>query len=158
MPVDVMVRLDPTRTGLVPCDSAQAEILSDLRPGKDYRAEVTGARNPLFHRRVMALIRFCFGQWDPAPLVHKGREVERDFESFRAEMLILAGHYTVTHRLNGDVRLKPRSISFAKCDETEFQRVYSGLINVALRNITSMRDMSEAQVGRAVDEIMRHAS
>ena len=140
---------------LLPADAVQAEILCEAaREGVEYEVRLVRKRNPRFHRKFMALVRFCWSLWSPPARTYKGHELERDFGGFRGDLQVLAGHFEATYRIDGQIRLRPKSISFAKCDETDFERVFSGVLNVALRHIPAMAGMTRQQVDLAVQQVM----
>lgn len=58
-----------------------------------------------------------------------------DFEQFRKDLLILAGYHRSVARLDGSVRLEAQSMSWARMDETEFQRLYSSVADVILQRV-----------------------
>lgn len=154
MPIDLRLRYHPSGA-LVPDNAVDAEVMQqDLAPGVQYRATLTRPRGGKFHRLVLGLIRYCFDLWEPEPLLHAGMAVERSFEAFRAELLILAGHYRAIYRVDGSVRLEPKSISFARCDEIEFRRVFGNLINVALRHLPRLAGMSPEALEAAAQRVL----
>ncbi|MBA5202213.1 DUF1367 family protein [Pectobacterium aroidearum] len=54
----------------------------------------------------------------------------KSFESFRAWVTIEAGFYFTFYMPDGTKRNEPKSISFAKMDETEFSELYRAVLNV----------------------------
>ena len=114
-------------------------------------------RNYLFLKKTMCLFRVCFDyftenhEWNQT---YKGIAIEPSFEMFRKNLTILAGHYTATYDIRGDVRLEAKSLSFAKCTEEEAGQIYSDVINAALKQVYSL-SMTEDQLRKLVDEILR---
>jgi len=75
---------------------------------------------------------------------YKGRVMEKNREQFREDILILAGFYEQTFDLKGRMRLRAKSISFAKMDDSEFERVYQSVVTVLLREVlTTYKDRAE---------------
>lgn len=120
---------------LVPVDEESAALLAKFKVGQGVKAEVKRARNLTNHRRFFALAKLCFDMWEPAALEYKGELVAKDFDRFRRDLLILAGHFHAVTNLRGEIRLEAKSISFANLAEDEFLRVYRSVLEVAWRKI-----------------------
>lgn len=146
---------------LVPVDDEGRELIAKLKMGQGVRAKVVRARNPAFHRKVMALFNLAFGAWNPDTLpVWKGEPVRPSFDRFRKDLTIIAGHYTATANLKGEVRLEAKSLAFANMDEDEFQKVYSDVLNAVwdrvLKHVAGYA--SPEDVDRVVNELLRFDS
>ena len=127
--------------------------LVNMEPGELAEVMFVVPRNPRFHRKFFALLNIGFEAWEPT-LTHEGHVVEKDFEQFRVDVTILAGHYVQTWTLDGEMRLRAKSISFASMDDAEFERVYSSVADVLLsRVLTNYTD--RAELDRVVEHIMR---
>lgn len=114
-------------------------FVSRIAVGQGMWVEATKARNVRFHNKVLKLIRIAFDHWNPdaAPDVERidGIVPCKDFESFRKKILVLAGHCTAHYDLDGRVSFEAMSISFANCDELEFQRVYRRILDVVWERV-----------------------
>ncbi len=99
--------------------------------------EVVQPRNPKFHRKFFALLNLGFEAWEPGRKhkTHKGIPVSKNFEQFREDITILAGFYEQTFDLHGRLKLKAKSISFAKMEEPEFEQLYSAVADVLLEHV-----------------------
>jgi len=64
-----------------------------------------------------------------------GINPEKNFDRFRKDIAILAGFYEATFRLNGDVRLEAKSISFHSMSEDEFEELYTKTIDVIVKHV-----------------------
>jgi hypothetical protein len=127
--------------------------LLNLAPGEIAEVAVVVPRNPRFHRKFFALLKIGFDAWEPT-LTHDGQPVAKDFDQFREDVTIMAGHYMQTWTLDGEMRLRAKSISFGRMDETEFERVYSSVADVLLGKVLKgYKD--RAELDRVVDHIMR---
>ena len=125
-----------TPTGaLVPADSASAEYLKKHKVGQGFKASITRARNILFHRKFFALLNYGFDTWEPVEALYRGQVAEKNFNQFREDITILAGYFETFVRMDGTVRLRAKSISFANMDEDEFEGLYSAVIDVLLKRI-----------------------
>lgn len=124
---------------LAPASDQDREEFLKLKTGKIYQAEIVHPRNIYFHRKVLSLFRLGFDHWQPEPLTGKFEKFgtpEKDFDSFRKDILIACGHRTVVANIvTGEVSYKAESISFANMDEIKFEEVYSNLANYFIANV-----------------------
>lgn len=135
---------------LAPIDPQAAEYIAKLRTGAAVRATVRQQRNPRFHRKFMALLNLAFDHWEPEQATYKGQIVGKNFDQFRRDITILAGHYEMAINLKGETRLTAKSISFANMDEAEFGDLYNAACNVILARILTnyTRDDLDAVIDR----------
>jgi len=138
---------------LAPADEHEAEKLRRLKLGALVKCQITETRNPQFHRKFMALVRLGFDSFHPPEATYKGLPVEVDFEQFREDLTIAAGFRVVTYRINGDFRVRAKSISFARMTQDEFERVYSAVANVLLRGVLA-RYQNRAVLDNVVNQIL----
>ena len=144
---------------LVPFDAAAAEFLQKLKSGQDLWVEVVRARNTAFHRKFFALLGVGFEAWEPPPIEsgpYAGIIPEKDFESFRKDVVKLAGFVNVKVSITGEAIVLARSVSFDKMEPDEFERLYSATINVLLKLV--LKNKTDAQLRAWVDQIMRFDS
>ena len=138
---------------LFAADADAEEALSKLPNGKELSAEITRMRNPAFHRKAMAMLRYSFQCWEPATIpAWRGQPVVKDFDRFRREITILAGYGDPVVSLRGEVRIEPRSISFASMDEDEFAKWYSAVIDTLLKVVFVGQD--KAEVEKQIEQFM----
>lgn len=106
-------------------------------PGELVNVEMLFPRNYRFHKRFFFLLTIGFDAWDPGRKhkTYKGMPVAKSFEQFREDVLILAGHYEQTFRLDGSMKLSAKSISYAALDDAEFERIYSAVADVLLEQV-----------------------
>lgn len=135
-------------------DSQKA--MAKLKPGQLIGGDFAATRNYEFHKRYFALLGLLFEIWsESAPKEqYKGEDILPDFERFRKDVAIMAGHYRPVWALNGELRLEAESISFARMDETRFEELYSKTINVGLAKILKPGSMTEEQLRNRVDQLM----
>lgn len=142
----------------LPATEEDAEKIKQYRTGAGIRVKTTEMtpHNYEFHKKLFALFKFCYDQFEEmvdAGLEYRGQQVKPSFDRFREEMTILAGHYTAHHSLNGGVRLEAKSLSYAKMKDDEKERVFSSLIDAALRFLyRGQRD--EAWLRNMVDQLL----
>lgn len=86
-----------------------------------FEVSYTKKRNAKFHRKFFALLSLCY----------QNQETYNNFEHLRKELIICAGHYDLIFDLDsGTQKKEAQSISFAKLDETEFNKLYTDVLNV----------------------------
>ena len=77
----------------------------------------------------------------------------RDFDTARKELTVMAGFYDVVSKLDGSVKLLAKSLRFASMDNEEFAKVYSSVIDVALKVLPYT--MTGRELDDAVENLMR---
>ena len=109
-----------TPRGLVPLGDDDYEQKRKLKLGETYSVEVKVVRNVDFHRKYFALIAYA---WEFLN--------EQETENFRKYIEIAAGHCDVIFhpRLQEFVEI-PKSIAFAKMDNTAFSDLYGRVKDV----------------------------
>lgn len=129
--------------------------LSDLEPGEFAVIEFVIPRNAKFHRKFFSMLNFAFDSWEPKRTrkTYKGKEVAKNFERFRKDVLIMAGFYDQTFDLRGNMKLEAHSISFASMDDAEFEQVYSAVATVILEHVLNGYSGRE-ELDRVVDQMM----
>lgn len=138
---------------LAPNDDEAQDYLRKLKVGQGVQVKVTRTRNYRFLRKYFALLHLAFDQWEPEEVqTRHGITPEKSFERFRKDVAILAGYYEAAYRLNGDVRIEAKSISFASMSEDEFEELYSKSIDVILRLV--LKGMTEDELRRSVEELV----
>jgi len=127
-----------------------------MEPGELVEVSMTFSRNPDFHRKFFALLNLGFEAWDPGRKhkTYRGEPVRKDFDRFREDVTILAGHYEQTFHLDGTMTLQAKSISFASMDDVEFERVYSSVADVLLEKVLT-KYAGRADLDRVVGELLR---
>lgn len=137
---------------LIPVDPQAAEYIAKLKLGAGVTATVKLHRNPRFHRKFMALLNLAFDAWEPVQATYKGQVVGKNFDQFRRDITILAGHYEMAVNLKGETRLTAKSISFANMDEAEFSELYNSACNVILQRVLTTYSREQ------LDEVMERLS
>jgi hypothetical protein len=141
---------------MVPVDTETVTYISKLRLGAVIHGNFARMRNPRFHRKAFALFGFAFDLWDAPQLEYKGQQVAKNFDRFRKDITILAGHYEAVMNLRGDVRLEPKSLSFGNMGEDEFETVYKSVLGVMWDRV--LKDKGYATLGsvdNVIDNLLR---
>ena len=128
--------------------------------GEMFDLETVFPRNPKFHRKMFALLTVGFDCWEPerTKYAYAGRPIEKNFERFREQVLILAGHFDQVFSLRGDkMELVAKSMSYAAMDDAEFEALYSAVIDVLLKEVC-VRYAGRAELEAIAEQVMRFAS
>ena len=146
-----------TGHALAPASEADAELLSKIKAGETVKLTLTRPRNVGFHRKFFALMNLAFDYFEPPPhgegsALAERIEVQKNFDRFRKDITILAGHYEATYRLNGDVRVEAKSISFGSMSQDEFEHLYSKCIDVILAKVCTQ--FTEEQLRKSVEDMV----
>jgi len=127
--------------GLMPAHDSDREKLKAIPHGKPVRVKVTQVRNYEFLKKYFALLNYAYEVWEPLePKASKllsiiDMQPQKSFDCFRSDVIILAGYYTATYRLNGDIKLEPKSIAFGNMTEDEFEELFSKTIDVIIKHV-----------------------
>lgn len=107
---------------LLPSLPKDKEALDKWINGEILRAEVSKKRNAKFHRKAFALIN----------VIYEAQDRYTNREHLLTDIKCRTGHYHEFISSLGELFYIPDSISFAKCDQLEFEQWYSKVIDVAL--------------------------
>jgi hypothetical protein len=122
---------------LIPADDMEVERLTKFKTGEMYEVEIKLSRNPVFHKKVFVFMKFCFDHW------RSEREFlneQQQFECFRNNLTVLAGYYTESFKINGEVRIEAKSLSFGSMDQETFEACYNAMITAACKHIFQTAD------------------
>lgn len=103
-------------SALRPLDEAGEVALGSIGDGEVVTVEVRKTRNPKHHRKFWALMTIVWDNMD--------HDRYPTVENLVAAIKISAGHREVVQLPNGTEVYIPKSISFAKMDQTEFNAFY----------------------------------
>jgi len=123
---------------LTPASEMELTYLNKLKNDGQYEIEIKMTRNPQYHRRAFKFLNFCFEYWksDRTFLDEKGQ-----FDTFRGELMVQAGFFDQHYAIDGQSFIvKPRSISFSKMDQLEFQQCYHAMVNASMQSIFRAND------------------
>ena len=118
--------------------------------------EFKKVRNYRFLKKYFALLKIGFDNWTPGLINSKYGIPEKNFKRFRADLTILAGYYETTIRLDGSVRVEPKSISFAGMEEEEFSELYSKTIDVLIKHVYNA-SMTPEEIDETVNKYLQFA-
>jgi len=145
---------------LIPYTSGDSEKSNGLPDGEMYVIKVVRPRNAAFMRKYFSLLEAGFAMWDVRSIEFKDRtgrviEVEKDFDKFREDVTILCGYIDWVPRVNGEAVPRARSISFAKMEQEEFEKLYSKTIDVLLKRVLSS-DITKEQLENYTNQILSY--
>lgn len=145
---------------LVPDNDETVEYLQKVKTGSVVSGEFVQPRNYRFLQKTMCLFTYCFDHFAEtmagAELEYKGMKAAPSFDRFRYDLTILAGHYTATFDIMGNIKLEAKSLSYGKCSEQEAEKIYSDVINAALKQVFKV-GMTEDELRKIVDTILGYA-
>lgn len=148
--------LTKTASGaLIPVDPQGAEYVAKMKIGAGVSAKLKRHNNLQFHKKMFALANLAFDAWEPAEKEYKGAPIAKNFDQFREDITILAGFYETHIRLNGDIRFKAKSWSFASMSDDEKEKLYSSIINVVLSRI--LTNYTREDLDEVVEQVLRFA-
>lgn len=129
-----------TARGLVPNYDSDYEEKKKLKIGEVYRCEIRLARNYNFHRKYFALINCAWQYQNEKTRQHFGENVE----AFRKTVEVTAGHFEMVYSVIRKEWVEaPKSISFEKMDENEFNELYEKVKDVLF--IVFLKNISEEE-------------
>jgi hypothetical protein len=122
--------------GFIPCDPFQADQVEQFR-GKEVMVKISVPRNLKFHKKFFALLgaaREC-------------SDTEFNAEQFRAYVICGSGWCDFIPGPDGVLIAFAKSISFAKMDDGEFERLYKGVLDFVFLNMA----VSESDINRLLE-------
>lgn len=109
---------------LRPTDEAGVEVLRKVRSGELFKCTITRPRNLRFHNKFFAMLG----------IILKNQDHYKSMDELLGVCKLRIGHVTVVQTPQGEERW-PKSISFAKMDETEFSAFYDQAVDWVLREV-----------------------
>lgn len=142
--------------GFAPESDEEAAKLKKLKAGASVRVTVTQEVNAKFRRKWWALAKYAFDLWSETmpEMLYRGQEVQRNFERFRKDLTILAGHFHPVWTVKGEMRVEADSLSFARMSDEAFEALYSATINAVLQKILMHTRLTEADLRAHVDRVL----
>ena len=134
----------------MPATAHDQELLKKIKVGQPVKLKYTRVRNYQFHKKYFALLNLAFDYWEPGGAMI-GTGIEKNFERFRKDCIILAGFYEQHVRLNGDVRTEAKSISFHSMSEDEFEELYTKTIDVIIKHV--LNNYTDEMLRSVLDQV-----
>jgi hypothetical protein len=144
---------------LVPMDEPARERTEKWRSGAVIRGDFKEMRNGAFFRKWWSLVQFAFDIWEGTreEKLYKGEPVQANFDRFRKDVTIMAGHYDPVYAASGEVRLEAKSLRWDKMNEQEFEELYSKTIDVILQKVLKNPLITEDTLRNYVDRVIQYA-
>lgn len=108
---------------LSPINDGGRDVISRIGDA-EVLVEIRKIRNPAFHRKFFALIS----------LIYHNQSRFRSIEELLDVIKVMVGHANVVEKDGKEIYI-PKSISFAKMDELEFQAFYDRVITFVCEKI-----------------------
>lgn len=148
---------------LVPKTSLDVEKLGKIKGKPVVRADIVVPRNYKFHQKGFVLVSVIFDNMDDDTKADRGIHTP---EMLRKRLTIETGNFDVSITTEdviaengvipaGTPIIEPHSWSFGSMDNDEFEKVYKGIIDVAIGKYCT--GQTEESINRQVDEILRFA-
>lgn len=122
-----------------------------VKPGEIYSCEIKRKRNPKFHRKFFAMMKVGYDAWEPC-VTYEGVPLNKDFESFRKDVQIMAGYHLIQPTLGGEYKIVAMSISFDSMEQDEFEELYSMCAQVLLDNV--LKNYTRNDLDRVVNQLL----
>jgi len=127
-----------TDIGLIPLYGSDLDTKKKLKIGETYEATIVKPRNVAFHRKFFALIN----------MVYENQEKYNNIEHLRRDLTIASGFYEQHETFTGQIRTEPKSISFAKMSQDDFDKLYAAFII----SINKYFDFGESEIKENIEE------
>lgn len=155
------IRLVRVPNGYAFADAEGAKAASRHRLGDAVLCDVVKPRSVPFQRKFFALLTFAFDYWEPGVdedgvvPEYRGMPIEKSFDRFRKDVIILCGFHHPVWNAKGELRLEADSIRFDEMEADDFLRLYNTAIGVLMKLVMRSKGFSERALRDAIAEIER---
>lgn len=125
---------------LIPEDERAHLLLKGMKPGDILKVEATKARNPGHHRWFFALLKLI------------GDQTGENTENILFRLKVRLGYVDEVKMRNGVTHLKPRSISYASMDQTEFAKFADDVVKMVI--VEFLPGVPEGVLRREIEAIL----
>lgn len=133
-------------------DDETRAFLSKKKLGVGISGEFKQIRNYRFLKKYMALMNIGFDAFEPMIVEYKGEAVAKNFDRFRHDITILAGYYTFTTDIKGQVKAEAKSIKFGSMSEDEFSELYNKTIDVLLAKV--LKNYTKNDLEHVIEQVL----
>lgn len=131
------ILLQNTLHGLIPMYDSDFDEKKKLKIGELYKCKIVKMRNYEHHKKYFALLNCAWEYQNEATCKH----FKNTFELFRKTVEIAAGYCDLIYSIERKEWIEtPKSISFDKMDQLEFNELYNAvkdvLFTIFLKNIS----------------------
>lgn len=141
----------------VPANEEERQRTKRFKVGHIVEFKATQKLNMKFWRKWWALIGVGFEAWSElVPAVeYQGMSIQPNFERFRKDITILAGHYERVFDLRGNFVLEARSVSPTEwANDEAFEAFYSATINALLDGVLGKAGYNEETLRQHVERLL----
>ena len=135
---------------VIPEDEETQEALMKYKVGDILEADFKRKRNPGFHRKFFAMLNYAYEHWEPQNL--SGQPLQKNRDQFRSDVTVMAGYYDQVFDISGEMRLRPKSISFANMSQEDFEKLYSNVVDVILMHV--LNQYTRKDLDRVVKQLI----
>jgi len=145
---------------LIPASDADKEIIDKIKAGEVVTMKFSRMRNYQFFKKWWSLVNFAFDYWEPPPIKttkewQKAIAPEKNLDAFRKDLTIAAGYFNSYVRLNGEIRVEAKSISFSSMSEDEFEKLYSATVDAIIKHVCTQ--YTGEMLDQVVDQALAYA-
>ena len=151
------IQLIKTLNGWGNANEAAEKIHKRTKLGGTIHAPFKQMRNAAFHRKLFALFNLAYEYWEPGEVSSRHGNPEKNFDRFRKDLVILAGHYHSVIRLDGTVRIAPDSLSFGNMNQETFNDLYQNILDVIMKRIPVLNELNEDEIEDLVNKVLEFA-
>lgn len=138
---------------LVPVDQQSTEAIAKLKLGQGVRVTIKRVRNLGHHKKFFALLNLAYEAWEPTEQTYKGQVVAKNFDQFRNDLVVLAGHGDASYNFRGEVRVRAKSLAFGNMSQDEFEGLYQSVVQVVLSKI--LTNYTREDLDEVVERVLR---
>ena len=110
---------------LAAADPYSDEVLRGLAKGKTYKAVLTLRRNAKLHDKYFVMLGFVF----------RTQSIYHNIGDMREDIIIELGYCRTVTSWDGTTKKKAKSISWAKMDGIEFEKLYNSTLDFVAERI-----------------------
>lgn len=129
-------------SGLMPATAQAEEAIRELPIGADFKVTVKRGRNIQHHKLYWALVS----------LIHQNQSRYMTVENVSDALKIMVGHCEMMQLRNGQEIRVPKSISFAKMDQTEFNKFFERIKTLVITQI--LPGVTKAQLEHEIADMI----
>lgn len=153
----MIVYLIKSKNGaLYASDEDARKYIKRRKPGQIIKADIKQEHNYEFFKKMWALFKTVHDNLpEPEQIEFMGKKVTpiQTLDATRKYLIVKAGYYNIIGYPNGSVRVEAKSISYSKMEPEEFEKLYSDVIDAALKTLPS--DWSDEKINQVANAILR---
>jgi hypothetical protein len=130
---------------LCPASDIESDKMTRFKTGETYEIDIRLTRNAKFHGKVFKFFTFCYQHWSGERTHWKFQDEAMQFESFRKELIKLAGFTVIVWNIDGTFTIEAKSLAFSSMSQEEYESCYKALIQAAMSNIFNSADEDTMQ-------------